>query len=222
MSAPRPSATALLLRPGIAGIEVLLLERHRAIEFHGGDWVFPGGRVDPGDVRPGEDPFGEEAARRAAVRETLEETGLRIDAERLVTLSHWTTPEGFPKRFSTHFFACAAPGGLAIADGVEAVSLRYFAPADALELHAAGEIGLPPPTFVTLHELSRFRAVGEALEVIASRPKPRFLPRPIEVEGGVISLYPGDAAYETLDLEAEGPRCRLVMCGRPYRFERDV
>jgi 8-oxo-dGTP pyrophosphatase MutT (NUDIX family) len=220
MSALRPSATALLLRPGMGGVEVLLLERHRAIEFHGGDWVFPGGRVDPEDASPGEDLFSEMAGRRAAARETLEETGLRIDASRLVTLSHWTTPIGFPKRFSTYFFVGEAPAGLAIADGVEAVSLRYFSPEEALELHARGEIGLPPPTWVTLFELSRFGSVSEAIETVAARAPVRYLPRPVEVEGGVISLYPGDAAYESLDLEAAGPRFRLVMCGRPFCFER--
>ena len=222
MSALRPSATALLLRPGLGEVEVLLLERHREIEFHGGDWVFPGGRVDPEDLRPGDDLFGVHAARRAAARETLEETGLRVEAERLVTLSHWTTPESFPKRFATYFFAAEAPPGLAIADGVEAVSLRYLSPRGALDLHAQGEIGLPPPTWVTLHELARFETVGAALAAIAASEAPRFAPRPVEVEGGVISLYPGDAAYETLDVEAPGPRFRLVMRGRPYRFERDL
>src|SRR5690606_35786389 len=72
-----PSATTVLIRPGFGEIEVLLLERSAGIEFHGGDWVFPGGRVDDEDVRPSEDPFAEAPARRAAVRETLEETGLR-------------------------------------------------------------------------------------------------------------------------------------------------
>jgi 8-oxo-dGTP pyrophosphatase MutT (NUDIX family) len=222
MSKPRPSATALLLRPGVHGVEVLLLERHRAIEFHGGDWVFPGGRVDPEDALPGEDLWGEGPARRAAARETLEETGLRIRAESLVPLSHWTTPESYPKRFSTYFFVGEAPAGLAIADGVEAVSLRYYSPEGALEAHARGEIGLPPPTWISLHELTRFRRVDEALEVIATSSTPFLLPRPVEVEGGVISLYPGDAAYESLDLEREGPRFRLVMRGRPFRLERDV
>jgi 8-oxo-dGTP pyrophosphatase MutT (NUDIX family) len=220
MTRPRPSATALLLRPGIRSVEVLLLERHRAIEFHGGDWVFPGGRVDPDDVVPGEDLWCEAAARRAAVRETLEETGLRIDPERLVPLSHWTTPEGFPKRFSTYFFVCEAPAGLAIADGVEAVSLRYYSPVAALEAHARGDIGLPPPTWISLHELSRFERVDEALESIAGSETPFLLPRPVEVPGGVVSLYPGDAAYDTLELEREGPRFRLVMCGLPFRLEK--
>lgn len=217
-----PSATTVLLRPGFGEIEVLLLERSAGIEFHGGDWVFPGGRVDDEDVRPSEDPFAEAPARRAAVRETLEETGLRVAEEELVPIAHWTTPVDFPKRFSTFFFAARAPAGLAMADGVEAVSLRYFSPREALEAHARGEIGLPPPTYVTLAELRSFRTVDEALEMLSSRAIPFILPRPVRVDGGTVSLYPGDAAYETLELERPGPRFRLVMCGRPYELVRDL
>ena len=32
-----------------AGVEVLVLRRDTNLAFHGGSWVFPGGRVDPAD-----------------------------------------------------------------------------------------------------------------------------------------------------------------------------
>lgn len=61
--------------------DLLVVERASTLAFAAGALVFPGGRLDPGDHllaaklgRDGEDG----AARIAAIRETLEETGLAI------------------------------------------------------------------------------------------------------------------------------------------------
>ncbi|MEY2404778.1 MAG: hypothetical protein QOD38_2329, partial [Acidimicrobiaceae bacterium] len=69
---PIPAATVVLVRDGAGGLETLMLRRNAHGAF-GGMWVFPGGRVDPDD---GEDEIG---ARRAAVRETMEEASLVLD-----------------------------------------------------------------------------------------------------------------------------------------------
>ncbi|MFL5683406.1 MAG: MBL fold metallo-hydrolase [Chloroflexota bacterium] len=50
---PRPAATVVLLRPGDVGLEVLLTHRPATMAFAAGAFVFPGGRVDPGDADPG-------------------------------------------------------------------------------------------------------------------------------------------------------------------------
>ena len=50
---PEPAATLLLLRQAPAGLEVLMLERHRAVDFVPGAMVFPGGKVDAGDRQAG-------------------------------------------------------------------------------------------------------------------------------------------------------------------------
>jgi len=48
---PRPAATVVVLRPGAhSGIEVLLLRRAALGDQFSGAWVFPGGRLDPGDA----------------------------------------------------------------------------------------------------------------------------------------------------------------------------
>lgn len=80
-----PAATVVVFRnaPGGGPPELLMITRHRAMSFAGGMAVFPGGRVDPADYALGAELAGEldpdEAAHRiAAVRETLEETGLAI------------------------------------------------------------------------------------------------------------------------------------------------
>jgi glyoxylase-like metal-dependent hydrolase (beta-lactamase superfamily II)/8-oxo-dGTP pyrophosphatase MutT (NUDIX family) len=49
---PRPAATVVLLRPGEWGLEVLLTHRPATMAFAAGAFVFPGGRVDPGDADP--------------------------------------------------------------------------------------------------------------------------------------------------------------------------
>jgi 8-oxo-dGTP pyrophosphatase MutT (NUDIX family) len=49
---PKPAATVVLVRDGDAGMEVLLLKRHRSSGFVPGAYVFPGGRTDPGDADP--------------------------------------------------------------------------------------------------------------------------------------------------------------------------
>src|SRR5688500_13210336 len=77
------AATVVLLRDTDEGPEVLLLERPDRGSFAGA-WVFPGGKLDDADRLSPDEPE-EHAARRAGVRETLEESGLVVDPEALVT-----------------------------------------------------------------------------------------------------------------------------------------
>lgn len=86
MSAPPieiPAATLVVFRRGPPGLppELLMVVRSDALAFAGGMAVFPGGRVDPADRALAEALAGsgdaDEAAHRiAAIRETIEETGL--------------------------------------------------------------------------------------------------------------------------------------------------
>ena len=46
---PLPAATLVLLRDTNPGVEVLLTQRHRANKFAGGDFVFPGGKIEVDD-----------------------------------------------------------------------------------------------------------------------------------------------------------------------------
>ena len=76
-----PAATLVLFRAITGGPdEHLMIERAAAMAFAGGALVFPGGRVDPGDralaaAFPTIDPD-DAAGRIAAIRETIEETGV--------------------------------------------------------------------------------------------------------------------------------------------------
>src|SRR5664279_2734173 len=46
----RPAATVVMLRQETAGLEVFLLKRHGLSDVLGGAYVFPGGKLDPGDT----------------------------------------------------------------------------------------------------------------------------------------------------------------------------
>ncbi|BDZ53965.1 hypothetical protein GCM10025870_10380 [Agromyces marinus] len=158
------AATVVLIRDGARGAEVLLGERPHDRGSFAGAWVFPGGAVDEADA--GSDPVGSrEAARRAAVRETYEEVGLRLGVDDLIEFALWNPPKGVPKRMRTWFFAARAPLGdihLAVDEFVEA---EWLTPVEALERHAEGAMTLFPPTWVTLHEL---RWAGTADDALAA------------------------------------------------------
>lgn len=79
---PIPAATLVLFRHREGQPpELLVVERSAKMAFAGGAIVFPGGRIDPDDHLLAErydlDPE-EAAARIAAIRETLEESGIAI------------------------------------------------------------------------------------------------------------------------------------------------
>lgn len=78
-----PAATLVIMRPGATASELLMVKRSATMAFAAGAVVFPGGRIDPDDhvvaqmhgAAPGDI---EVAARVAALRETIEETGLPV------------------------------------------------------------------------------------------------------------------------------------------------
>ena len=219
-----PAATVILLRDarnGPPGVEALLLQRHTKTAFHGGAWVFPGGHIDPDDHDPGAPDDLLAAARTAAVRETAEEAGLRIDPDTLAYFSHWTTPLVRPRRFSTWFFVAPAGDEGVRVDGREISAHRWLRPAAALVARHAGEIELPPPTYVSLTTLAAFESVAAALAFVRDRDPDVFFPKLEKVEGGYCSLYQDDAGYETASVHVPGARHRLWMLRDGWRYERE-
>jgi 8-oxo-dGTP pyrophosphatase MutT (NUDIX family) len=86
LSKTTPAATIVIFRHDPAGgaPQILMVERNASLKFAGGATVFPGGKVDPADRALAEMLGGDlddMAARVAAVRETLEETGLVVGIE---------------------------------------------------------------------------------------------------------------------------------------------
>jgi 8-oxo-dGTP pyrophosphatase MutT (NUDIX family) len=214
-----PAATVAPLRRGAGGLEVLLLRRNPDLAFHGGAWVFPGGRVDPADRTPGVNGAPLAAARRAAVREAKEEAGLELSPAPLVPLSRWTTPDGLPRRFVAWVFLTAAETGAVRVDGGEIHESRWLSPRAALDAHRNGWMTLPPPTFITLICLQNHPSPEAALAAAAARRPRFFVPRIRNVPGGRCSLYHGDAGYIDGALDRPGPRHRLWMTRGSWRYE---
>ena len=218
-SVPVPAATVIAVRDGREGLETLMLRRNSKIAF-GGMWVFPGGRVDEGDLQGDEDLSGLETARHAAAREAAEEAELTLLPSDLIPFSHWTPPPITPKRFLTWFFIAAAQEANVVVDGGEIHEHDWKSPAAALEQRDAGEIELAPPTWVSLFELSRWGSVEEALTQVAARETERFETRIFVSEDGPSALWHGDAAWPEGDGETPGPRHRLNMHKGKWVYER--
>ncbi|MES1203925.1 MAG: NUDIX hydrolase [Pseudomonadota bacterium] len=154
---PKDAATLILIR---GGREVLMGQRAKGHVFMPDKWVFPGGRVDPGDARaaaatefaPETEALLRRHSRRpprafglAAARETLEEAGLTVGGpegpqlDRLAFICRAITPPYRPRRFDARFFMADAEAVLADdrpQAGEELLHTRWFsfAEAEALDL----------------------------------------------------------------------------------------
>ncbi|MBX3430052.1 MAG: NUDIX hydrolase [Hyphomonadaceae bacterium] len=177
---PRDAATLILVR---AGREVMMGQRSKGHVFMPDKWVFPGGRVDPGDARAkaATELTAETEAllkqgtvsRRpprafalAATRETLEETGLTVggpsgpELDKLNFVARAITPPYRPRRFDARFFMADAEAVLADdkpAIGEELLHVRWFSLAEA------NALDLPSITRFVLKEVEA-RLAGEAVQ----------------------------------------------------------
>jgi len=228
------AATVILARDGVDGLEVLLIERPDRGSFAGA-WVFPGGKLDPADAgEPGDASAPEEAdARRAAVREVWEETGLRIEAKGLVPLSCWDPPPGLALRIRTWFFIARAPEGALRLEPREAVAGKWIAPGDALRRHGKGELTLYPPTWVTLFGLADATDVDGLLGATRVAGTQTFETQVRRGAGGPVFYWREDAEYDgdaqhaggagddgNGDAAASGPRHRLDVGALPWVYTR--
>ncbi|MEP5764273.1 MAG: NUDIX domain-containing protein [Halieaceae bacterium] len=215
---PRTAATVILVRDSDAGPEVLLLKRNKALLFAGGVWVFPGGALDPEDWTAAADDE-ERAARVAAAREAGEEAGLLVDPDTMVQLSHWTTPVAEPKRFYTWFFLALAPAQTSIEiDGSEIHDYQWIGIAEAVRLHEAGELGLYPPTIMTLRALLGYLSAEDAMIGIAARQPYQVFPVFAQTRDPVQVLFAGDSGYESGEADEPGPRHRAQLIDKSWHY----
>ncbi|HEV2309656.1 MAG TPA: NUDIX hydrolase [Acidimicrobiia bacterium] len=214
---PIPAATVVLVRDAAAGLETLMLHRNSKGAF-GGMWVFPGGRVDAEDSDGARDE--QEAARRAAVREAFEESGLRCDPSALVPFSHWVPPPIAPKRYATWFFIAPAPGGAVTVDGGEIHDSAWMRPSDALVRRDEGEIELAPPTWMTLRQLVESADTAAAVAAARRREPTFYVTHMGRSVDGMVAMWAGDAGYESGDADTPGPRHRLHIGAGAWELER--
>lgn len=182
-----------------------------------GAWVFPGGKVDPGDA--GATP--EATARAAAVRETREETGLVLRSDLLEHFALWDPPADLPLRIRTWFFLARHPGGDLALAAAEAVAAQWGRPLDLLERHAQGALTLYPPTWVTLHELARHGRVDELLAAVRIGGPRHYETLARRTPGGPLLLWREDAEYEPAAPASDaGARHRLDVSALPWVYTR--
>ena len=215
-----PAATVVVLRDTDEGLQTLMVRRNSKLEFVGGMWVFPGGRIDADDHTGDDDMVA--AARRAAVREAAEEAGQHLDPDQLAWFSHWTPPAITPKRFSTWFFAARASSDAVSIDGGEIHDAGWMAPAEAMRRRNALEIELAPPTWVTLETLTDFDDVDSALSTLDTADVAFFETRIARGSEGPVALWEGDVGYETTEADTPGPRHRLTMAESGFVYEHTV
>ena len=213
------ASTVLLLRHSASGFEVLLLKRNANARNMADVWMFPGGKVDEDD----QGSLELDRVRTAAVRELEEEANVQLPVAALTHFSHWLTPVGMKRRFATWFFVAELPEGAAVSvDGEEMVEARWVRPQDAVAEHQAGNLRLPPPTVVSLIELSQHHSVEAAVATARRRVPPYFFPKVCATDqDDVVMLYPGDAGYESGDRSLEGSRHRALWVDGVITYERD-
>jgi len=168
----------------------------------------------------------ERALRIAAMRETFEETGLFLgrgrdgqwldtveaagsfldtvaragavlDLGQLVHFGHWITPELALRRYDTHFFLAAAPGGqIACCDGREAVEAVWLEPTVVLQQAQTGQRDLPFPTRLNVRRLAGSDTLADAMAKAAERTVFTVLPHMERRPGGVRVTIPEEAGYD--------------------------
>ena len=198
-----------------------MLHKTSKIAF-GGMWVFPGGKIDAADYD--EERNDNAAARVAAARETEEEAGISIPANKFIWFAHWTPPASTARRFATWFFLSSTDGDHEITvDGGEIQNHQWISPLEALEQHAKGEIDLAPPTWVSLYHLSKFDNIDQAIKRFTGQPPRYYQTRVVkDNDGSRVALWDGDAGYPEWDAGTSGARHRLTMSKAGFKFEHDA
>lgn len=214
----RPASTVVLLRDGDDGLQTLMLRRNKALIFAGGAWVFPGGALEPADYAAANDEL-EAAARLAAAREAKEEAGVEPCPDNMVLLSHWTTPVGEPRRFSTWIYAApVASDDEVVIDGSEIHASSWMSVRRAAQQHEAGTMNMLPPTYITLRTLAVYNSVAEAITAEGSTAVPEVFPKFTADGDQVVVLFRGDAGYKSGDASLPGSRHRAGLNGKTWEY----
>lgn len=152
---PKPAATLIITKNKTNGLFVLMGKRPDDARFAPGMWVFPGGKLDKNDITQekkyklnknilsylkllkAKPPIGE-ALIHTAIRETQEETNLRLisnDLKKIWVLARAITPVNRHMRFDTKFFVAPSScfSGKVKGNG-ELDKLEYVNVNDALKL----------------------------------------------------------------------------------------
>ncbi|WP_222131449.1 NUDIX hydrolase [Pseudonocardia sp. C8] len=148
---------------------------------------------EPGPLPGAEAWRSDLVGRRATLPGLLAEHGLELRADLLVPWARWITPTRNPKRYDTAFLVARVPEGQVADDATtEAVEAGWWAPQDALDSYAAGDLRLMAPTLHTLQALARYDDAAAVLDAAARRDIDPITPE-ARSEGRVVTItLPGD------------------------------
>ena len=209
-----PAATVVVIREAAntGELEVLMLRKNSRLQFAGGQWVFPGGRVDADELE-GNDL--DRAYQLAAIRETKEEANIDLASNTLYRFARWVTPVTAKKRFDTWFYVTllSSEQDTPVAvDGSEIQEHRWMSPSAVLKARDSKELEIMPPTYLTLLEIKDFTQYAELIDFYEQREFPDIMPKTHHIDGKMLLLYPGDAGYEVNDTTiTDEPQHRFLM-----------
>ena len=94
--------------------------------------------------------------------------GLRLAADSVYPLAHWTADRDLPRRFAVPFLVARMPEGQEpVADETEQFEPVWVCPLDALARHEAGQFFMIYPTIRTLQRLGQFSNTQAVLDAVA-------------------------------------------------------
>ena len=143
--------------------------------------------------------------------------GIILDASSIEEVARFITPVGAPRRFDARFFVAKAPIDQAPEhDDGEIVDWAWVRPGDALSRWSDGNFDMMSPTVRMLACLTRYRS-AEAVMRAARRRLPYRRVRVVDPSGEYRVVLPGEAGYESAELEVESGWVRLWEDRSPTR-----
>ena len=155
----RPAQDDLHLTQAIAAIRESFEELGILLARHA-DGPRKGGMADAHDIAAIDrhQPFAAQCQAR----------GLRLAADSVYLLAHWTGDRDLPRRFEVPFLVARMPEGQTpVADEAEQFEPVWVRPADALARHEAGQFFMIYPTIRTLQRLAKFVSTQAVLDAVA-------------------------------------------------------
>ncbi len=121
--------------------------------------------------------------------------GLRLAADQVFWLAHWTADRDLPRRFDVPFLVARMPAGQEpVADETEQFEPVWVRPQEALARHEAGQFFMIFPTIRTLQRLTRYAHTQALLDALqGERPLWTSCPR-AGLLGGKEARYMEDEA----------------------------
>ena len=141
--------------------------------------------------------------------DVLLEHQISLDVTEIEEIARFITPLGPPRRFDARFLVAHAPSGQEPShDEGEIVNWDWVRPQDALDRWAEGEMEMMSPTVRMVACLSRYQTAEEVMAVARKRLEYKRV-RVDDPDGAYRVVLPGEAGYETADLEVESGWVRL-------------